>query len=397
MCIHTHISTTASMHKRLACQWWTSVLSFSPFRFDSFSLPSLYHLFVETYQIHTPQFQLYSYLCLVMAQDILWLSLLIVYYLVLTQFYSPGIPRQTTSFTQIRQPFSMVNHGKTRSIRSDPRIMYFRNHTRVETSSVIDYVQKSVMLFVVNFHFNQTGATTFLRETYFPEFALRYKYNFDVIFVGPADANHTDVLSNSLPQKGYYAYHSVAVAYNFFQAKKYKYAGYFFMNDDSCVDPDFLNEYDHKQSMRSNLNPWSPSRAWQWNYMKNEKGVSFPNALEMAMKQVEDVAGEICPYYKGEKWCGWSDFFFITRRDIPLFLVLEKAMHDNLSFLELAVPNMMACLNATKIVECNHGPMQFIQTCVHLHPVKYSKVENQELCMKRIRREAINVKPYSHY
>ena len=334
-----------------------------------------------------------------MVKKLLLIISLLFYVITVIQVSPIGGNSETTVFTLMKQVYDIGNFKKKGLARSDPYLLHFRNHSFVETAHRFDYRYDQIMLFVVNFHFNITSAVSFLKELYFPEFAIRYKYNFDVIFVGPASADPSVVLLNNLPEKGYYAYHSAAVAYNYLLTKKYKYAGIFFMNDDSCVEPTLLNDYDHTKSMRSNLNPWTPGRAWQWNYMKNENNISYPVALDTAMMSIKSksVVEEKCPYYRGEKWCGWSDFFFIAKKDIPLFLILEEAMYEKLSFLELAVPNMMACLNATQIVECNHGPMKYIKTCVHLHPVKYSMIKNQELCMSRIRREVVDAKPYSPY
>ena len=334
-----------------------------------------------------------------MVKTLLLYIALLLYIITVVQQPPIGVKSETTKFTLTKQVYDIDNFRQKSLSRSDPYLLHFRNHSLVEYAHRFDYRYDQIMLFVVNFHFNITSSIPFLKTSYFPEFATRYKYNFDVIFVGPTTADPLVVLSNNLPENGFYAYHSVAVAYNYLQAKQYKYAGVFFMNDDSCVEPTLLNDYDHTKSMRSNLNPWTPNRAWQWNYQKNEHRILYPVALDNAMMKVKSKAEveEKCPYYRGEMWCGWSDFFFITKKDIPLFLLLEEAMYENLSFLELAVPNIMACMNATQIVECNHGPMTFITTCVHLHPVKYSKIKNQKLCMSRIRREVMDARPWTSY
>ena len=290
-----------------------------------------------------------------MGRTLLLCIFLLFYIIVIVQLSPNGVKPETTYFTLRKQVFSIENFRRKNLTRTDPYLLHFRNHSLVKSAHRFDYRYDRIMLFVVNFHFNITSAIPFLEKSYFPEFARRYKYNFDVIFVGPASTDPSSILSN---------HHSVAVAYKHLQKKKYKYAGVFFMNDDSCVEPTFLNDYDHSRSMRSNLNTWEPKQLWQWNFMKNENNVLFPEALDNAMMKVKSnpEIEEKCPYYRGEKWRGWSDFFFISNKDMPLFLILEKAMYENLSFLELAVPNIMACLNATRIVECNHGPMQFIKT-----------------------------------
>lgn len=282
------------------------------------------------------------------------------------------------------------------------KLLRFRNHTRVLNSNIdySEYKKKEIVLFVVNFHFILYSGAPFIEHEYFPEFAKHYKYDFDVIMIGPSANNENNIVVNRLPEKGYYSYHSLVVAYSLLSPTKgFHYKGYFLMNDDSCVDPTLLNTYDHSSNLGEHKNEWTRSRPWMWNVMKNQDGVLFPDALFNAMKQFEsdEEVTKRCPFYQNRTFVGWSDFFYVCERDMPFFLKLEEAMYKHLSFLELAVPNILACLNTTEVIDCNHGNMPQIENCVHVHPVKYSWNRNKKLCMRRLRREVMNDKPSISY
>ena len=280
------------------------------------------------------------------------------------------------------------------------RLLSFRQHQRTQFSSFSQYQKNSrnVMLFVVNFHFVFYQNVPFMQDVYFPEFAGHYKYDFDVLFIGP---NATDiVLSNHLKKGGVYAYHSLALAYDYLTIRhRFKYQGYFFMNDDSCVDPYFLNQYDHGRAMSESQNPWSPIENWMWNFMNNDLGVRYPVALQQSMEDAshDEYAKSHCPYYSNQAYKGWSDFFYVPAQQMPFFSRMEKSFFQHRSFLELTVPNIMACLNSQRIVNCNHGYMPRIKTCVHIHPVKFSKEENRMLCMDRIRNVTRSIRPKMAY
>ena len=63
----------------------------------------------------------------------------------------------------------------------------YRNHKRVPASqkNIKDYFTRTVYLFVVNFHFIFYDNISFMDESYFPTFASIFKYDFDVIYIGP--------------------------------------------------------------------------------------------------------------------------------------------------------------------------------------------------------------------
>lgn len=310
----------------------------------------------------------------------------------------------TDSFSVFDTSLQHVN-GTPNILREKPayeKLLRFRNHTLVSSSKIdfSEYKKKKIVLFVVNFHFTYYTGAPFIRNEYFPEFAKHYKYDFDVMLIGPSSHNEYGIVNNQLPEKGYYSYHSLAVAHSLLPPKMgFHYFGYFVMNDDSCVDSILLNTYDHSKSMSEHINSWNRSQQWMWNVMKNSNKVSFPNALFNTIKELksDQEVRDRCPFVHNITYKGWSDFFYICKRDMPFFLKMEEAFYRNRNFLELAVPNMLACLNATEITDCNHGFMPKITSCVHVHPVKFSWSKNRVLCMRRLRRQSMNKRPATTY
>ena len=90
----------------------------------------------------------------------------------------------------------------------------YRNHKRVPASqkNIKDYFTRKVYLFVVNFHFIYYKNIPFMDESYFPTFASIFNHDFDVIYIGPKSNKNHSVLSNGLPLRGYYSYHTLRVA-----------------------------------------------------------------------------------------------------------------------------------------------------------------------------------------
>ena len=133
--------------------------------------------------------------------------------------------------------------------------------------------------------------------------------------------------------------------------------------------------------------------------MNNELGIRYPTALKSAMEDAShnEYAKKHCPYYSNQVYKGWSDFFYVPAKHMPFFSFMEALFFQRRSFLELTVPNLMACLDPQFIVNCNHGYMPRINTCVHVHPVKFSDEKNRELCMNRIRNVTRSIRPKTTY
>lgn len=278
----------------------------------------------------------------------------------------------------------------------------YRNHKRVKSSTVdmSDYNKKPILLFIVNFHFAYYKNIPFMDDEYFPLFAKDFNYDFDVVYIGPQKDHEYYALSNNLPSRGYYSYHSFTVALSCYPRNRgFNYAGVFLMNDDSCLHPKLLNEYDLAQSHGESISSWSSKIIWMWNTMKNEHGITFAQGYLNAIKVLKNdsLVQNVCNYNEKKLVKGWSDIFYVAKKDIPLFLRIERVMYDNRVFLENAVPAIMRCLKAKQFINCNHGTMPKILSCVHVHPVKFSDNDNRDLCINRIKSISMGRKPHTHY
>lgn len=278
----------------------------------------------------------------------------------------------------------------------------YRNHKRVKslTVDISDYNKKRVFLFVVNFHFAFYKNIPFMDDEYFPLFAKDFNHDFDVVYIGPQKDREYHALSNNLPSRGYYSYHSFTVALSCFPPNRgFNYAGVFLMNDDSCLHPKLLNEYDLAQSHGESISSWSSKIIWMWNTIKNQHGITFAQSYLNAIKVLKNdsVVQSVCNYDEKKLVKGWSDLFYVTKKDIELFLRIEKVMYDNRVFLENAVPAIMRCLKATEFNNCNHGSMPKILKCVHVHPVKLSDQSNRDLCINRIKSISMGQRPHTYY
>ena len=278
----------------------------------------------------------------------------------------------------------------------------FRNHT-LERSPVNfeDYKKKKVYLFVVNFHFDFYSNIPFLESEFFPTFAEYFDSDFDVVMIGPDFNRNYTVISADIPRGGYYSYHSVTVALNCFPRQAgFDYAGVMLMNDDSCIHPVFLNKHNiSNTSIFESSSHWGPNIGWMWNNMRNQHSVLFKDAFVNAMKELNTIPAiqQLCELNETKLYKGWSDFFYVTKKDIPNFLLMEQVFFKHRVFLENAVPTTMMCLKAEKIINCNHGSMPKIKQCLHVHPMKFSKTINREMCMNRIRSINLSAKPKTLY
>ena len=102
---------------------------------------------------------------------------------------------------------------------------------------------------------------------------------------------------------------------------------------------------------------------------------------------------KLCVYNRSQLRKGWGDFFYVPKSLISRFLKIEDVMFKHQVFLESAVPFIMNCLNATIISNCNHGKMLQRETCVHLHPVKYSRMDERSICINRITNTSLLERP----
>ena len=279
---------------------------------------------------------------------------------------------------------------------NDLYIRRFRNHHLVNTSKVIDYLLNDIYLFVVNFHFPMYNYSSFIEKEIYGNFALRYPYDFDLVMFGPTMDVENGIISNGLPIAGYYSYHTMAVAINLFPPHEgYNYAGYFLANDDSCLQPTFLGREDHRRAMRERVSAWKNNASWMWNAMRNRNHTTFARAFLDAVDAINEdpTLASMCKLDKANLKKGWGDFFYFPRSFVSSFLRLETILFNKGVFLENAVPILLMCADAVTIDDCNHGPMPNRKTCVHLHPVKFSKSTERMICLNRIKNISLLQRP----
>ena len=68
-------------------------------------------------------------------------------------------------------------------------------------------------------------------------------------------------------------------------------------------------------------------------------------------------------------------------------------MYKHYVFLENAVPFIMNCFDANVIKDCNHGKMPDRKVCPHLHPVKFSRLNERKICLNRIMNITLSERP----
>ena len=255
----------------------------------------------------------------------------------------------------------------------------------------------AIYLIIVNYHYGVYSSYSFLNESFFPRFAHHFHFDFDVVYFGPRYNETVRILCNRLSNGGFYSYHTVNVALALFKdAAERPYAGYLLMNDDSYVDPQFLNSLNLNSSLSEPTKKYHNSSYWDWKIRSNSRGVRFPVALNRAiMLLIEDPeVNETCQFSNPDNTRrGFSDFFYIAAPDIDLFLKMSTVMYSQRVFLEMAVPTMMYCLTKETVIDCNHGMMPMRKTCVHMHPVKYSDRSMQQLALKRLEHVNMNRLP----
>lgn len=278
----------------------------------------------------------------------------------------------------------------------DDYLTRFRNHQHTTKRNLVDYEKKDVYLFVVNFHFSNYSSALFIRRVIYSLFALSYPYDFDLLLLGPVTDKSNLVYGNGLPELGYYSYHSLTVAVKMFPAQcGYIYAGYFQVNDDSCLQPFFLGKEPHNQPMAETWSNWNTKILWVWNKKRNMNNILYSKAFLDAVNEVDRTISlkSLCKFNKSTLRKGWGDFFYVPSSKIYSFLKLEMVFFTHKVFLENAIPFIMNCLNANIIKNCNHGNMPGREYCVHLHLVKFSRINERHMCINRIANINLSERP----
>lgn len=254
----------------------------------------------------------------------------------------------------------------------------------------------SVLLFVVNYHHPQYEAVNFIVNTYFTKFRERYILDFDVIVLGPVERRNLKVKSNGLPYYGCYSYHTLSVVYHqLCIVEVCNYAGFFFMNDDSYIDPKFLNDYDLSKSWTEPSGVIYYTQKWVWFQRKNKKGVLYSDAFKKAIRRLLDTQeGKECKFDDPHNLRrGFADAFYIVAKDMPRWYKMMTIMKQEYVFLEMAAPTVNWCLTKSVFDNCNHGKMRNKLTCVHMHPMKYRKGKNRIICLDRLDHKNMEVTP----
>lgn len=240
---------------------------------------------------------------------------------------------------------------------------------------------------MVNFHDTVYTETDFILKSYFERFRILFPYDFDVVILGPDADRRRHVIKNDLPKWGHYSYDTLAVAYNQLCVKEScSYSGFMYMNDDSYIDPQFLQLYNLSHSWSEPSTVLNVTDRWWWFRQRNVKKIRFLSAFRHAIQELKKTkVGKECDLHNNENLRrGWGDAFYITRNDMPKWLAVINVMKKHYVFLELAAPTANWCVSRQFFVNCNHGKMLDRHSCVHMHPVKYRKEGMKEFSLKRL-------------
>lgn len=267
------------------------------------------------------------------------------------------------------------------------------NHTSQWESFIHHYrispitESSTLLLFVVNFHEPHYEETSFILNQYFVEFRKRFMIDYDVILVGPWEDKKKTVKGTHLPLYGHYSYYSLAyVYYHLCIVESCSYYGFFYMNDDSYIDPRFLSKYDLTKSWSEPSTVYRTNCRWMWNKKNNIKNVPYKQAFYDAVKELKALPiAKNCHLenaYNHRR--GFADAFYLILSDMPKWYEMIMIMKNHYVFLEVAAPTVNWCITRNAINDCNHGKMKNRRKCVHVHPVKYRMPNMKEYCLKRL-------------
>ena len=288
------------------------------------------------------------------------------------------LPAHETRSSPVRVVDSHSQYGSDTYSRC-PLLHYCRNHRLV--SSCAD--SRNVILFIVNFHNPFYSLLSFFEQSYFATFCRLFDYDFDFLFIGPHKGSEC-VLGNGLESKGYYSYMSMIRVWQYLRQSVSSYLGFYLMNDDSCLNPLLLNSFNFSESFTEGNGRYTIHSKWYWNHVNNNRNIPYPVAFTRAVHTIAKARPRYEECLKEENWKnGWSDAFYVTQRDVPEVQYFFNSMFNERVFLEMAVPTSMNCIGAKAIPSCNHNGNRSVLN-YHMHPVKFSKEENRELCIGRM-------------
>ena len=281
-----------------------------------------------------------------------------------------------------------------------------RNHTSQWESFIHHYrvssttESSSLLLFVVNFHEPHYEETDFILNKYFVEFRKRFMIDYDVILVGPWEDKKKTVKGTHLPLYGHYSYFSLAfVYYHLCIVESCSYYGFFYMNDDSYIDPRFLSKYDLTKSWSEPSTVYRTNCRWMWNKKNNIKNVPYKQAFYNAIKELKTLPiAKNCHFENARNHRrGFADAFYLILSDMPKWYEMISIMKKHYVFLELAAPTVNWCITRSPFNNCNHGRMKNRRNCVHVHPVKYRRPYMKEYCLQRLDHLNLDVAPPRMY
>ena len=277
---------------------------------------------------------------------------------------SPNLTSSHLTQSNLTSSPSKSSNQSTRPFKWEKYIFHYRVSPNHHTPHLY--------LFIVNFHWVNYRQVPFIRDTYFPKFLSYFQSDFDVVIVGPKTNEERLVIGNGLPQGGYYSYYGMPYIYHLLcEQRSCNYDGFLFMNDDSYIDPQFLKSYNLSMSWSEPSVVCNPRRngRWRWPFNKNNVGIPFYIAYENAIKTLQrEEVGKLCNFKNVDNnRRGYSDAFYLARKDVKVFNRIATVMFENSVFLEMATPSAMWCVTHSFFNDCNHGRMKNRETCVHMH------------------------------
>jgi hypothetical protein len=244
----------------------------------------------------------------------------------------------------------------------------------VNSSIAYGSLKNNDILLIINYNHAHYNSVQLLRELYEPYFP-------HIEFYGPKP--HSQVRC-CYHDAGWYGYKVLADAMNKFP----HYKGYLFTNDDCIIHPWNLHKYDDQKiwcikPYRAKLEK-SAVAGWAWH-----KHFAFPavsNAFQMLSTHYRNALEK--NYGSNTIAWGYSDIVYVPARLRQDIIALCALFESSRTFLEIAFPTMLSCLEETKNMEFLNGIAVWDrdkdliqQLCTpdvdFFHPLKLSAVENQ--------------------
>ena len=273
-------------------------------------------------------------------------------------------------------------------------LLQYRKHVLAEKWQIPSSYHEHTILIIVNCWSHSNITLSFLRNRYFPLFAVVFPQDFDVLFFSSQFDYNQRLLKNPFLSIGFYTYRSLHLAYGLYPPKEgFHYSGFLVMSDNSYVDPQFFGGYDLHMSWGESYDPFNKNVISMWNTLRNNLNVTFSQAL---MEAADELAGipeinDRCLFTSGKALQrGKTDFWYICEKDIEIALQMEEIMFKHRVFTQFGVPTITHCLNPQSVIDCTRESMSKQMKCVHINPVNLANETNQVYIIKRIKRENLD-------